>query len=123
MPIVDAIVNLLSNAQKYGGTPPRVRLKATAKDGEVTIAVSDNGAGIPRPEHRRIFDKFYRIDDRLSRTKEGSGLGLAIVNHVARAHRARVVVDSDEGKGSDLRARPQQLPAPGQVDASSGDRC
>ena len=96
----DAIVNLLSNAQKYGGSPPRVRLRVAAADGVVTIAVTDNGSGIPRPEHRRIFEKFYRIDDRLSRTKEGSGLGLAIVNHVARAHRARVTVDSAEGKGS-----------------------
>jgi len=98
--IVDSIVNLLSNAQKYGGSPPKVSLKASAKDNEVTIAVTDNGEGIPRPEHSRIFDKFYRIDDRLSRAKEGSGLGLAIVKHVARAHRARVVVDSEEGKGS-----------------------
>ena len=98
--IVDAIVNLLSNAQKYGGSPPRVRLRVSAADDKVTIAVTDNGSGIPRPEHRRIFEKFYRIDDRLSRTKEGSGLGLAIVNHVARAHRARVTVDSAEGMGS-----------------------
>jgi two-component system phosphate regulon sensor histidine kinase PhoR len=95
-----AIVNLLSNAQKYGGTPPRVRLKVTASGNEVTITVTDNGGGIPRPEHRRIFEKFYRIDDRLSRTQEGSGLGLAIVKHVARAHRARVTVESEEGKGS-----------------------
>jgi two-component system phosphate regulon sensor histidine kinase PhoR len=98
--LVDAIVNLLSNAQKYGGTPPRVRLKILATPEVVTIAVTDNGVGIPRPEHRRIFDKFYRIDDRLSRTKEGSGLGLAIVKHVARAHRARVTVESVEGEGS-----------------------
>jgi two-component system phosphate regulon sensor histidine kinase PhoR len=98
--IVDAIVNLLSNAQKYGGTPPRVRLRVSATSDHVTIAVSDNGSGIPRPEHRRIFEKFYRVDDRLSRTKEGSGLGLAIVNHVARAHHARVTVESAEGKGS-----------------------
>ncbi|HVH44945.1 MAG TPA: ATP-binding protein, partial [Labilithrix sp.] len=98
--LVDVIVNLLSNAQKYGGSPPRVRLNVTAAADEVTIAVTDNGVGIPRPEHRRIFEKFYRIDDRLSRTKEGSGLGLAIVKHVARAHRARVTVDSVEGKGS-----------------------
>src|SRR4029079_18891718 len=67
---------------------------------EVRIAVTDNGIGIPRPEHRRIFEKFYRIDDRLSRTKEGSGLGVALVKHVARAHNARVTVDSAEGKGS-----------------------
>jgi two-component system phosphate regulon sensor histidine kinase PhoR len=95
-----AIVNLLSNAQKYGGSPPRVRLGVSATGAEVRIAVTDNGVGIPQPEHRRIFDKFYRIDDRLSRTKEGSGLGLAIVNHIARAHRARVIVDSEEGQGS-----------------------
>jgi two-component system phosphate regulon sensor histidine kinase PhoR len=96
-----ALTNLLSNAHKYGGTPPVVRLRAgTSPKGEVVISVSDNGEGIPRPEHRRIFEKFYRIDDRLSRTKQGSGLGLAIVKHVARAHRARVVVDSAPGNGS-----------------------
>jgi two-component system phosphate regulon sensor histidine kinase PhoR len=99
--IADALVNLLSNAHKYGGTPPVIRLSAGATPkGEVTLSVTDNGEGIPRPEHRRIFEKFYRIDDRLSRSKEGSGLGLAIVNHVARAHKARVTVDSAPGKGS-----------------------
>jgi two-component system, OmpR family, phosphate regulon sensor histidine kinase PhoR len=98
--IADAVVNLISNAQKYGCSPPRVKLVAQ-KDAEgVRIAVTDNGEGIPMPEHRRIFEKFYRIDDRLSRKKEGSGLGLAIVKHVARAHRARVIVDSAPGKGS-----------------------
>ncbi len=98
--LAGAIVNLLSNAQKYGGSPPRIRLRVEHVAEEVRIAVTDNGIGIPRPEHRRIFEKFYRIDDRLSRTKEGSGLGLAIVKHVARAHRARVSVDSATGKGS-----------------------
>lgn len=99
--MVDAIVNLLSNAQKYGGDPPVVHLRASVTPkGNVTISVSDNGEGIPLPEHRRIFEKFYRIDDRLSRTKEGSGLGLAIVKHVARAHRARVTVESAPGRGS-----------------------
>jgi two-component system phosphate regulon sensor histidine kinase PhoR len=99
--LVDAIVNLISNAHKYGGTPPVVVLSVgSTPKGEVTISVRDNGDGIPPPEHRRIFEKFYRIDDRLSRAKEGSGLGLAIVKHVARAHRARVLIDSAEGKGS-----------------------
>jgi two-component system phosphate regulon sensor histidine kinase PhoR len=99
--MIDSIVNLLSNAHKYGGDPPVVHLSVSSDPkGEVSIAVRDNGEGIPRPEHRRIFEKFYRIDDRLSRKKEGSGLGLAIVNHVARAHRARVIVDSTQGRGS-----------------------
>ena len=99
--MVDAIVNLLTNAHKYGGSPAKIRLRAQhAPKGWVAITVTDNGAGIPRSELRRIFEKFYRIDDRLSRRAEGSGLGLAIVKHVVRAHRAKVSVDSVAGEGS-----------------------
>jgi two-component system phosphate regulon sensor histidine kinase PhoR len=99
--MVDAIVNLLTNAHKYGGAPAKIDLRATSSvKGNVAISVTDNGAGIPRVELRRIFDKFYRIDDRLSRRAEGSGLGLAIVKHVVRAHRAKVSVDSTTGQGS-----------------------
>ena len=97
--MTDAIVNLLSNARKYGGTPPIVSLHVYRDPkGSVVFEVTDNGAGIPRGEHARIFDKFYRIDDRLSRTREGSGLGLAIVKHIVRAHKGRVVVESGAGK-------------------------
>jgi two-component system phosphate regulon sensor histidine kinase PhoR len=99
--MVDAIVNLLTNAHKYGGSPAEIRLRASrGLKGSVAISVTDNGAGIARNEHRRIFEKFYRIDDRISRRAEGSGLGLAIVKHIARAHRAKVSVDSVFGQGS-----------------------
>jgi len=64
--------------------------------------VRDNGAGIPLAEHKRIFQKFYRLDDRLSREREGSGLGLAIVKHVMKAHRGRVELVSHPGKGSEF---------------------
>jgi two-component system phosphate regulon sensor histidine kinase PhoR len=101
--MVDAIGNLLGNAVKYGGTPPKVQLRARAVAGAVSIEVTDNGAGIPRVEHHRIFDKFYRIDDRLSREREGSGLGLAIVKHIVRAHRGRILLESADGQGSTFR--------------------
>jgi two-component system phosphate regulon sensor histidine kinase PhoR len=102
--IVDLLLNLLTNALKYGGSPARIGLRAfAAPSGEAVIEVSDNGGGIARGEHRRIFEKFYRIDDRLSRTREGSGLGLAIVKHIVRAHRARIEVDSELGRGSIFR--------------------
>jgi two-component system phosphate regulon sensor histidine kinase PhoR len=115
--MVDAIGNLLSNAVKYGGSPPVVRLRAVRVPTGVAIEVNDNGEGIPRPEHRRIFDKFYRIDDRLSRQREGSGLGLAIVKHIVRAHRGRVQLESVNGGGSTFRiilapsASPKAAPA------------
>lgn len=98
--IVDALVNLLSNAHKYGGSPPVVKLRARLDPKGVAIEVSDNGPGIAPAEHRRIFDKFYRVDDRLSRAREGSGLGLAIVKHIVRAHRGRIRVESEVGRGA-----------------------
>jgi two-component system phosphate regulon sensor histidine kinase PhoR len=101
--MVDAIGNLLANAIKYGGTPPMVRLRALRTPDGVAIEVIDNGDGIEHGEHRRIFEKFYRIDDRLSREREGSGLGLAIVKHIVRAHRGRIQLDSTKGNGSTFR--------------------
>lgn len=93
--LVDALVNLLSNAHKYGGSPAKVRLRV-GREGKdrIVFAVSDTGAGVPVGERRRIFEKFYRIDDRLSRAREGSGLGLAIVKHFARAHGGEITVTS-----------------------------
>ena len=101
--MVDAIGNLLANAIKYGGVPPIVQLRAARSPEGVAIEVIDNGEGIEHGEHRRIFEKFYRIDDRLSREREGSGLGLAIVKHIVRAHRGRIQLDSTQGKGSTFR--------------------
>jgi two-component system phosphate regulon sensor histidine kinase PhoR len=98
--IVDALVNLLTNAHKYGGDAGRIRLSAAAVGEEVRLSVADDGPGIEKSEHKRIFQKFYRVDDRLSREREGTGLGLAIVKHVMRAHRGRVELASVRGKGS-----------------------
>jgi two-component system, OmpR family, phosphate regulon sensor histidine kinase PhoR len=99
--LADAVRNLISNACKYGGAPPEVLITAKVlPDSCVSISVKDNGEGIPRSEHRRIFEKFYRIDDRLARSREGSGLGLSIVKHIIDAHRGRVELVSEPGKGS-----------------------
>lgn len=98
--LVDALVNLLSNAYKYSGDDKKISLVATADNKSVRFAVTDNGIGIARREHGRIFEKFYRADERLSRDVDGSGLGLAIVRHVAIAHGGRVDVESEPGKGS-----------------------
>ena len=103
-----AILNLLQNAAKYGGDDRRVCLACSARNGDVRISVSDTGPGIPRRERRRIFERFYRIDDRLSRRQEGSGLGLAIVRHVAQAHGGRVTVRDRNGGGSEFAI---ELPA------------
>jgi two-component system, OmpR family, phosphate regulon sensor histidine kinase PhoR len=98
--LVDALVNLLSNAYKYGGQPRKIEISTAASERNISITVRDNGKGIRRNEHKRIFEKFYRVDDLLARQQEGSGLGLSIVQHVMRAHGGRVEVDSEPGRGS-----------------------
>lgn len=99
----DAVLNLLSNAVKYGGDPPRIGVRVEHSDREVRIVVDDNGKGIPVGEHKRIFQKFYRVDDRLSREREGSGLGLAIVKHVMKAHKGHVELQSSAERGSSFQ--------------------
>jgi two-component system phosphate regulon sensor histidine kinase PhoR len=96
----DALLNLLTNAYKYGGDPPHIEVGFELRGREACVVVRDNGRGIPSTEHKRIFQKFYRVDDRLSREREGSGLGLAIVKHVMKAHDGHVELVSDAGKGS-----------------------
>jgi two-component system phosphate regulon sensor histidine kinase PhoR len=98
--LVDALVNLLSNAVKYTPEEKRIALICRVDGAFLRLSVRDNGIGIPKREHGRIFQKFYRIDDRLSREVEGSGLGLAIVRHVAEGHRGKVELDSEPGHGS-----------------------
>ena len=98
--LADALLNLLENAAKYTGEVKRITAGASTDGRSVRLFVRDNGPGIPRGEQKRIFQKFYRVDDRLSRAVEGTGLGLAIVQHVARGHGGRVEVQSEPGHGS-----------------------
>jgi two-component system, OmpR family, phosphate regulon sensor histidine kinase PhoR len=113
--LVDTLVNLLSNAYKYGGQPRRIEIATRLAEKSVNISVRDNGKGIARREHKRIFEKFYRVDDLLARQQEGSGIGLAIVQHVMRAHRGKVEVDSEPGRGSTFTlVLPRQPPFLGQ---------
>jgi two-component system phosphate regulon sensor histidine kinase PhoR len=108
--IIDALVNLLTNAYKYSPERGKIRVRATFDEKYVRIAVVDQGIGIARREHRRIFDKFYRANELLSSDVEGSGLGLAIVRHVVQAHGGRVELESELGKGSTFTLL---LPYPG----------
>jgi two-component system, OmpR family, phosphate regulon sensor histidine kinase PhoR len=98
--VSDALLNLLTNAYKYGGDPLKISVAVEQSERFVKVKVTDNGAGIPAVEHKAIFQKFYRVDDRLSRQREGSGLGLAIVKHVMKAHHGRVELESHPGRGS-----------------------
>ncbi|RMD90522.1 MAG: two-component sensor histidine kinase, partial [Alphaproteobacteria bacterium] len=108
--LAQAIRNLVENALRYGGNPPRVQvtLARTAPDAQgrnVVLSVADRGPGIA-PEHiPRLTERFYRVDAHRSRAAGGTGLGLAIVKHVAARHRGRLVIDSTPGQGSRFALR------------------
>lgn len=93
-----ALFNYLENASKYHRPQGEVQLRIYRAEEVVRFEVVDNGPGIPRGALTRIFDRFYRVEDR--RDVRGSGLGLAIVKSVAEAHNGGVYVNSQEDVGS-----------------------
>jgi len=96
----NAVVNLIDNAIKYSEPGSRVMVAGMLHDGEILLSVTDEGAGIDRRYHGRIFERFFRVDRARSRSMGGTGLGLAIVKHIALAHGGRVMVESTPGEGS-----------------------
>jgi signal transduction histidine kinase len=101
-----ALVNLLDNALKYTSAEKRIVVRVSRDgDGFVLFTVEDNGIGIPAREQRRIFRRFYRVDQRLSSETSGVGLGLSIVDLIVRGHRGTVSVQSEPGSGSRFTLR------------------
>jgi len=98
--LVTVVTNLLDNAWKYTDEPKRVKLSARRVADRVEISVSDNGIGLSPRAARRVFDRFYQVDQRLTRTAGGCGLGLAIVKYIVEAHGGTVTVESRLGGGS-----------------------
>lgn len=97
-----ALINLLENALKF--SPPDTEVSVALSDDPSrntwSLSVTDHGPGIPKNEHARIFERFYRPGDELRRETAGTGIGLAIVKHVVEGHGGRVVLNSEPGKGS-----------------------
>jgi two-component system phosphate regulon sensor histidine kinase PhoR len=98
--LAEALLNLLNNAYKYTGPDKRIEVRASRAGPTVLVSVIDNGPGIAPREHKRIFDKFYRGRDPLSRSIEGTGLGLSMVKHIVSGHGGRVSVESELGRGA-----------------------
>jgi two-component system phosphate regulon sensor histidine kinase PhoR len=98
--IEQVLINLLSNAIKYSPKGAWAKVAAAQQNGSVSIAVQDNGLGIPKESIPRLFEKFYRVrcDDR--KDIIGTGLGLSLVKQIIDVHRGTIRVESEHGKGS-----------------------
>ncbi len=98
--MVTVLVNLLENACKYSGDNKQIALKVYQENGNICFALKDNGIGIPPRAQKKIFNRFYQVDSRLSRTAEGCGLGLSIVKFIVDAHKGTIDIKSTPEKGS-----------------------
>ena len=95
-----ALLNLVNNAIKYSRETRSITLTVRGAGDQVVISVADRGIGVPKAEHRKIFEKFYRGEASLVHETKGSGLGLSLVEHIMEAHGGSVEIESAPGKGS-----------------------
>lgn len=96
------LVNLITNAAKYSEPPGRIRVGAERDGREVVVSVSDEGPGIDREHHARIFERFFRVPGPTA-AKRGSGVGLAIVRQYVELHGGKIWLDSALGEGTTFR--------------------
>ncbi|MDD5422745.1 MAG: HAMP domain-containing sensor histidine kinase [Candidatus Omnitrophota bacterium] len=91
--------NLLDNAVRYTYRGGRVDVSASKSDNFAVVAVTDTGIGIPEDEVDYIFDRFYQVS-RIRASSSGFGLGLSESKEIAEAHKGKIAVESEQGKGS-----------------------
>ena len=98
-----AIRALLENAMKYSENNTNIYIKSSVIDGKNgAVSIRDEGVGISEEDTRRIFDRFYRVDDSRTKTTGGTGLGLAIVKRIVEIHKGEIRINSELGKGTEI---------------------
>jgi len=98
--VATALFNLLDNAIKYSGDSKIIEISTGRQGDEAFVQVRDFGIGIPNKEKKRIFDKFYRVEDPLVHNTKGSGLGLNLVYEIAKANSGHITLTSNPGDGT-----------------------
>jgi signal transduction histidine kinase len=98
--MVELLLNLFSNALKYSRDSKKIVVNVRESINDITVEVIDRGIGIPKREQRKIFEKFYRAQDYLTREVEGTGLGLTFARYIAKVHGGDIKVSSVVNQGS-----------------------
>ncbi len=98
--IEQVLRNLLDNAIKYSPGGGTITVQAYRDNLQIVVAVSDEGIGIPAEEWDRIFERFHRAENEVTRRLRGAGLGLAVCRGIVEAHGGRIWVESQPGAGS-----------------------
>lgn len=103
MLIEELLYNLCSNAVRYNKNGGSVTIITGIENGHAVLVVKDTGIGIPKESQERVFERFYRVDKSRSKSTGGTGLGLAIVKHIVAQHEAQIFLESEVGKGTEIK--------------------
>ena len=98
--IYEMIYNLCDNAIKYSKDEGYVKIAIEEIGDKVSVSIKDNGIGIPKEYHEKIFERFYRVDKSHSKQSGGTGLGLSIVKHAVQYHGGEIMIESEPGQGT-----------------------
>lgn len=98
--ITTILNNLIDNAVKYSDGQKELGLELRQQGDELLFKIRDAGIGIPPKQQKRIFEKFYRVEDAMTARTKGHGLGLSIVDHLVRLNGGIVKVESTPGTGT-----------------------
>ena len=101
--IEELVYNLCDNAIRYNNRGGSVTVTVGQECGHTYLVVKDTGIGISKENQERVFERFYRVDKSRSKATGGTGLGLAIVKHIVAQHGAKLSLESEEGKGTEIR--------------------
>ena len=95
-----ALSNLVKNALHFTDAGGTVTIRADEDNGYMKVSVSDTGVGIPARDLQKLFDRFYQVEQHLTRKHGGMGLGLSVAKNMIELHGGRIWVESEVGKGS-----------------------
>lgn len=98
--LYEMLYNLCDNAIKYNNPGGYVKIFIEDANNNIILRVEDNGIGISKEHHEKIFERFYRVDKSHSKASGGTGLGLAIVKHAVLLHDGKIIVKSKVNKGT-----------------------
>ncbi len=101
--IEELMYNLCDNAIRYNVPGGTVNVEVGEENGRTFFKVKDTGIGISKEHQERIFERFYRVDKSRSKSTGGTGLGLAIVKHIVAKHDAKIEINSEPGKGTEIK--------------------
>jgi two-component system, OmpR family, sensor histidine kinase CiaH len=97
--------NLIENAVKYSPATSPIYVILKKETGKGILEVQDQGMGIPKNEHKRIFQKFYRVGNEDTRTAQGTGLGLYLCRKITLDHKMQLLVSNNQPKGTVFTVR------------------